>query len=80
VKFQSTGNAGAGLTAMAHTTLEPRQQALVLSLRQRMAEARACGDADARHALFREAVYLGIQPNLLEPEQTTAAPEHTSGR
>ncbi|MDM7936698.1 MAG: hypothetical protein QUV06_04495 [Cyanobium sp. CZS 48M] len=65
---------------MAHTIQDPRQQALVLSLRQRMAEARACGNAEARQALFREAVYLGIQPNLLESEQAEAAQEHTSGR
>ena len=65
---------------MATTAQDPRHQALVLSLRQRMAEARARGDAKARRALFREAVYLGIQPNLLESEQATAAQEHTSGR
>lgn len=57
---------------MAPTTLEPRQQALVLSLRQRMAAARANGDAQTHQALFREAVYLGIQPSLLEPEQNAS--------
>lgn len=50
-----------------------------MSLRQRMVEARARGDAKAHQALFREAVYLGIQPSLLESEPATAAPEHTSG-
>lgn len=57
---------------MATTTLEPRQQALVLSLRQRMAAARARGDAKTHQALFREAVYLGIQPSLIEPEHNSA--------
>jgi hypothetical protein len=65
---------------MATAAQDPRQQALVLSLRQRMAEARARGDAKAHQALFREAVYLGIQPNLLDVEEATAAPDHTSGR
>ncbi len=64
---------------MATIAQDPRQQALVISLRQRMAEARARGDAKAHQALFREAVYLGIQPSLLESEPATAAPEHTSG-
>lgn len=68
------------MITMAHTTQDPRHQALVLSLRQRMAEARACGDAETRQALFREAVYLGIQPNLLETEQATAAPGPGGGR
>ncbi|WP_094556038.1 hypothetical protein [Synechococcus sp. 1G10] len=44
----------------------PRQQVLVHSLRQRIAEARSRHDADTIQALFREAVYLGIQPNLLD--------------
>jgi hypothetical protein len=53
---------------MSTTTQDPRQQALVLSLRQRYEVARARGDAEAKRALFREAVYLGIQPELLEGE------------
>ncbi|CAK6688702.1 hypothetical protein VB734_10355 [Synechococcus sp. BA-124 BA4] len=65
---------------MATTAQDPRHQALVLSLRQRMAEARARGDAKAHQALFREAVYLGIQPSLLDVEDAPAAPDHTSGR
>ncbi len=56
---------------MAAHTQDPRQQALVLSLRQRLAEARRRGDAEARRALFREAVYLGIQPDLLDPALET---------
>ncbi len=41
---------------------EARRQALVASLRSRFARASARGDAEAKRALFREAVYLGIQP------------------
>ena len=41
---------------------EPRRQALIESLRQRYLEAESRGDADAKQALFKEAVYLGIQP------------------
>jgi hypothetical protein len=41
---------------------DPRRQALVESLRQRYLEAESREDADAKQALFREAVYLGIQP------------------
>lgn len=44
------------------TTLQ--QQTLVDSLRQRYAKAVADDDAIAKAALFKEAVYLGIQPEL----------------
>jgi hypothetical protein len=50
----------------------PRQLALVHSLRQRLAEARNRQDADAVQALFREAVYLGIQPKLLDQDPGAA--------
>jgi hypothetical protein len=46
------------------TAADPRQQALIASLRSRFAEAVRNGDAEARKALFKEAVYLGIQPDL----------------
>ncbi len=52
---------------------DPRQQALVRSLRQRYAEARSRGDTESKRALFREAVYLGIQPDLLEVEPAADA-------
>jgi hypothetical protein len=39
-----------------------RRQALVASLRSRYASAEQRQDAEAKQALFREAVYLGIQP------------------
>jgi len=39
-----------------------RRAALVDSLRSRFAEACRRDDAAAKQALFREAVYLGIQP------------------
>ncbi len=44
----------------------PRRQALIESLRLRFAEAVSNGDAEAKQALFKEAVYLNIQPELLE--------------
>ena len=40
-----------------------QQQALIESLRQRYARAVAANDAEAKAALFKEAVYLGIQPD-----------------
>jgi len=46
------------------TAADPRQQALIASLRSRFAEALRSGDAEAKKALFKEAVYLGIQPDL----------------
>ena len=46
------------------TAADPRQQALIASLRSRFAEALRSDDAEAKKALFKEAVYLGIQPDL----------------
>ncbi len=46
------------------TAADPRQQALIASLRSRFAEALRSGDAEAKKALFKEAVYLGIQPDV----------------
>jgi len=48
------------------TSDDPRRQALIESLRLRYAEAVHRQDALAKQALFKEAVYLGIQPQLLE--------------
>jgi hypothetical protein len=41
---------------------DARRLALVESLRCRYRSAEERGDADAKQALFKEAVYLGIQP------------------
>ncbi len=45
-------------------TGEPRRAALIASLQQRYADAEARGDAAAKQALFREAVYLNLPPQL----------------
>ena len=42
---------------------ERQRQTLIESLRVRFAKAVAENDADAKAALFKEAVYLGIQPD-----------------
>ena len=41
---------------------DPRRQSLVESLRSRYRSAEERSDAVAKQALFKEAVYLGIQP------------------
>jgi len=43
---------------------DPRREALIASLRQRFALAEARGDAVAKQALFKEAVYLNISQEL----------------
>ena len=43
---------------------DPRRAALIASLQQRFADAEARGDAEAKQALFREAVYLNLPPQL----------------
>jgi hypothetical protein len=48
----------------AAATPDPRRAALIASLRQRYAAAEARGDAEAKQALFREAVYLNLPPQL----------------
>ncbi len=45
---------------------QPHRQALIASLRLRFAVAVRNQDALAKQSLFKEAVYLGIQPELLE--------------
>jgi len=47
---------------------EAQRQTLIDSLRQRFQEAVQRGDAEAKQALFKEAVYLGIQPDLFTEE------------
>ena len=41
---------------------DPQREALIASLRERYASAVRDDDAEAKQALFKEAVYLGIQP------------------
>ena len=41
---------------------DPQRETLIASLRQRYAQAERDDDADTKQALFKEAVYLGIQP------------------
>ena len=41
---------------------EAQRQTLIRSLRQRWIDAVRSDDAEAKQALFKEAVYLGIQP------------------
>jgi hypothetical protein len=43
---------------------DPRRETLIASLRQRFALADARGDAEAKQALFKEAVYLNLPPEL----------------
>jgi hypothetical protein len=43
---------------------EPQRETLIASLRQRYANAVRDDNAQAKQALFKEAVYLGIQPEL----------------
>ena len=43
---------------------DSRRAALIASLQQRYADAEARGDAAAKQALFREAVYLNLPPQL----------------
>ncbi len=43
---------------------DPQRETLIASLRQRYAQAVRDDDADTKQALFKEAVYLGIQPQL----------------
>ena len=57
-RADSRTESSGGATASA----DPRRQALVQSLRSRYRSAEERGDADAKQALFKEAVYLGIQP------------------
>lgn len=42
---------------------DPQREALVASLRERYAQAVRNDDPQAKQALFKEAVYLGIQPD-----------------
>ena len=50
------------------SVVDQRRDSMIRSLRDRFRKADESGDARAKQALFREAIYLGIQP-----EQFTAA-------
>jgi hypothetical protein len=52
---------------------DPRRAALIASLQQRYADAEARGDAEAKQALFREAVYLNLPPQLWQGGASAAA-------
>jgi hypothetical protein len=55
---------GAAVSEPSSTSPDPRRAALIASLQQRYADAEARGDAAAKQALFREAVYLNLPPQL----------------
>jgi hypothetical protein len=57
---------------------EARRSTLIESLRMRFAEADRRGDAVAKQALFREAVYLDIQPEAFIGSDAVAADLHCS--
>ena len=59
-------------------SIDPRHTALLNSLRQRYREAQRLGDAVAKQGLFKEAVYLGIQPQLLDTELEPTDPISSS--
>ena len=61
--FASTTD-GAAMGDPRSATPDPRRAALIASLQQRYADAEASGDAEAKQALFREAVYLNLPPQL----------------
>jgi hypothetical protein len=44
------------------STSDAQRETLIASLRQRWTRAHEADDAEAKQALFKEAVYLGIQP------------------
>ena len=48
---------------------DPRRAALIASLQLRYAAAQAEDNAAAKQALFKEAVYLNISPDLLVKAQ-----------
>jgi hypothetical protein len=51
---------------------DPRQAALIASLRARYAIAEQRQDADAKRALFKEAAYLGIRPDAYRGSSSAA--------
>jgi len=63
---------GAAVSEANSTSPDPRRAALIASLQQRYAAAEARGDAEAKQALFREAVYLNLPPQLWQNETLDA--------
>ena len=51
---------------------DPRQAALIASLRARYAMADQHQDAEAKRALFKEAAYLGILPAAYQGSSSAA--------
>ena len=51
---------------------DPRKAVLVASLRARYAIAEQRQDAEAKRALFKEAVYLGIRPDAYQGSSNAA--------
>ena len=51
-------------SSLPATPGNPRQTTLIASLRERFRLAEQNRDAKAKQALFREAIYLGIQPQV----------------
>ncbi|RZO05232.1 MAG: hypothetical protein EVB06_05200 [Synechococcus sp. MED-G133] len=47
---------------------DARRRTMISSLQIRFSEAQKRSDAKAKRALFREAIYLGIQPHLFTDE------------
>jgi hypothetical protein len=61
--FASTSD-DAAMGDLRSASPDPRRAALIASLQQRYEDAEARGDAEAKQALFREAVYLNLPPQL----------------
>ena len=51
-------------SSLPSTLGNPRQTSLIASLHERFRLAEQNRDAKAKQALFREAIYLGIQPQV----------------
>jgi hypothetical protein len=64
----------AGSPLGASDSNDPRRSSLISSLRQRFLVAQARNDAAAKQALFQEAVYLNIAPELWQPNGAEPAP------
>lgn len=53
---------------------DPRRRTLIASLRVRFDQAVEREDAEAKQSLFKEAVYLGIQPEEFQDGPAAATP------
>lgn len=69
--FVDTPHLAADANGAAEPT-NPRQAALIASLRARYAIAEQRQNADAKRALFKEAVYLGIRPDAYQGRSSAA--------